>query len=401
MTSSMNIIGDDLLDENVDDLLGNIEQFGLNSVGIVGGGNDHINISSVVSGGALADHAINEKILNIINFNKDYHINNNVNKQDIIHVNNIIKNNISSRFEVVKMFGIGIHGKLYLLHDKETGRKFICKKISKKTITPEIKNQLEFELDILSYLSSNKSVRKYVNPCLKYHVDKSDIFTIFPMLDAIPLSKLKTHLVELNKKNRIEVIKKLIKNILIAVANIHKLNVAHQNINSSNILISINKAEDDINVKLTEFGLGCGNYKIPIDDQYNIKNTNYKVQKCRSTPMITRTNLNELRNSKFLESARLQDNWNMGLIFLDLIVNDREDPEIDINLDRYLEYDDQFEEEVLSKLLILLENGSINNEYSVYLREILNGLCGELENRTNAMHVLDNLIFYEKYEEDD
>ena len=85
---------------------------------------------------------------------------------------------------------------------------------------------------------------------------------------------------------------------------------------------------------------------------------------------------------------------------MDLMVNDREDLEIDIDLGTYLEYDDLFEEQVLSKLLMLLENGNISNAYSVYLREILNGLCGELENRTSSMYVLDNLIFYEKYEED-
>ncbi len=385
----MNIIGDDLMDENIDDLLGNI---------------DVSDITNVISGGSNFDSITNERILNIINFSKDYQINNQVNQQDITHVNHIIKNNISTRFEVEKMFGIGIHGKLYLLRDKKTGKKYICKRLNQKNITPERKKQLEFELDILSYLSSNKAVKKYITPCLKYHVNKSDIFTIFPMVDAIPLVKLKHHLSKLNRQNRIEVVKKLIKNILMAMSNIHKLNIAHQNINASNILISINRDEDDINVKLTEFGLGCGHYKIPIDDQYNIKNTHYETQKCKSRPhiagKITKTELNGLKDSKFLHAARLQDNWNIGLIFMDLIVNDRDDLEIDIDSSTYLEYDDLFEEQVLTKLLMLLENGVVSNEYSVYLREILNGLCGELENRTSSMYVLDNLIFYEKYEED-
>lgn len=386
----MNIIGDDLMNENIDDLLGNIDLF---------------DDTDIISGGGQADDTTNERILNIINFNKDYHINNQVNQQDIIHVGNIIRNNISSRFEVERMFGVGIHGKLYLLRDKQTGKKYICKRISKQNITPERKKQLEFELDILSYLSANSSVKKYITPCLKHYISKSDIFTVFPMVDAIPLTKLKTHLAKLNKKNRIEVVKKLIKNILMAIANIHKLNVAHQNVNCSNILISINKAEDDINVKFTEFGLGCGYYKIPVDDQYNIKNTRFETAKCKSRPhiegKITKNDINVLKDSKFLHTARLHDNWNLGLIFMDLIVNDGDEPEIDINATKYLEYGDQFEEEVLSRLLILLENGNISTEYSVYLREILNGLCGELENRTSAMYVLDNLIFYEKYEEEE
>lgn len=385
----MNIIGDDLMNDDIDDLIGNIDVFDINPI---------------ISGGSDTDSTTNERILNIINFSKDYHVNNQVNQQDIVHVNNIIKNNISSRFEVEKMFGIGIHGKLYLLRDKKTGKTFICKRLNQKNITSERKKQLEFELDILTYLSSNRGVKKYITPCLKYHITASDIFTIFPMVDAIPLAKLKQHLVKLSKKNRVEVVKKLIKNILMAISNIHKLNVAHQNINASNILISINRAEDDINVKLTEFGLGCGYYKIPINDQYNIKNTNYETQKCKSRPhiegKISKTDLTGLKDSKYLHTARLQDNWNLGLIFMDLMVNDREDLEIDIDLGTYLEYDDLFEEQVLSKLLMLLENGNISNAYSIYLREILNGLCGELENRTSSMYVLDNLIFYEKYEED-
>jgi serine/threonine protein kinase len=385
----MNIIGDDLINENIDDLLGNIEPFDVNNI---------------ISGGGKSDDIANERILNIVNFSNDFRQNNHINKQDIIHVSNIIKNNISNVFEVEKMFGIGIHGKLYLLRNKKTGKKYICKRINKNIITPERKKQLEFELDILSYLSSNKGVKKYVTPCLKYYVNSSDIFTIFPMANAIPLTKLKKYLVKLDKKNRIEVVKKLIKNILMAISNIHKLNIAHQNINCSNILISIDKEEEDINVKFTDFGLGCGLYKIPVDDSYNIKNSHYEIKKCKKQSYmetnITKTDLNGLMNSKFLQAARLQDNWNLGLLFLDLIVNDDDENKINIDLNKYLKFDDLFEEQILSKILILLENKNINDDYSEYLREILNGMCGELDTRTSSMYVLDNIIFYEKYEED-
>lgn len=348
----------------------------------------------------------NEKLLNIIHFSKDFTINDKKeNIRDITNVNNIIKNNISNGYEVVKMFGIGLHGKLYLLKDK-FGKQYICKKLSKSNITQEKKRQLDFELKLLKYLSSNQSVKKHINPCINYHISNNDIFTIFPITDAISLSKFKGYLDKVTPKNKIEIVKKLVKNILQAISKIHKLNISHQNINDSNILVSINQKDDDIIIKFTEFGLGCGYYKIPKGDEYNIKDNKYILQKCYNPILnkeknhrIVKTDLEHLKNSKFLENARKIDDWRISLILLDLIINNSKEKLVDCSLTKYPEYSSSFENNVLQNILTLLENDKINNDYMFYLKEILNNLCVSSENRKNSNYVLDNLIFYEKYEE--
>ena len=254
----------------------------------------------------------NEKLLNIIHFSKDFTINDKKeNIRDITNVNNIIKNNISNGYEVVKMFGIGLHGKLYLLKDK-FGKQYICKKLSKSNITQEKKRQLDFELKLLKYLSSNQSVKKHINRCINYHISNNDIFTIFPITDAISLSKFKGYLDKVTPKNKIEIVKKLVKNILQAISKIHKLNISHQNINDSNILVSINQKDDDIIIKFTEFGLGCGYYKIPKGDEYNIKDNKYILQKCYNPILnkeknhrIVKTDLEHLKNWPFPASLMM------------------------------------------------------------------------------------------------
>lgn len=344
----------------------------------------------------------NEKLLNVINFDKNIQSSNNNSKEDIINVNNIIQNHISPKYRVIKMYGKMDNGdgKLYLLQDVQNN-KYVCKRISQNSITKEKERQLNFELKLLKYMSSNQSVKKFINPCLSYHVDNHNIFTIFPFIDSLSLRDFRKHLLKISKKNRIEVTKKLIKNILLAMSKIHKLNISHQNINDGNILISINQEEDDINIKFTDFGLGCGFYKIPKNDEYNIKNNNYFVEKCFTNldnKKIIKDDFKHLKDSKFLEKARKRDDWNLALIFLDLIINLNQQI-LTINQNQYPEYTSEFNSSILEKILNQIENNEIPNDFIYYLKEIIMSLCTTIKKRKSSNYVLDNIIFYEKYEE--
>lgn len=342
----------------------------------------------------------NEKLLNIFNFDSNSNHNNKDNKEDIINVNNIIQNHISPKYRVIKLFGKMNNAKLYLLQDVQK-KQYVCKKINQDNITKEKERQLNFELKLLKYLSSNKSVQKYINPCLSYHINRNHIFTIFPFLDSISLLRFKDHLSKISKKNRIEIVKKLIKNILLAISKVHKLNISHQNINDENILVSINQKEDDINIKFTDFGLGCGFYKIPTKDDYNIKNNNYLIEKCfsnSSNNKFVKRDLDHLKNSKFLQNARKLDDWNLGIIFLDLILNTNEKI-IDINLKKYPDYHNNFNINILNPIIDLLNDDKIPNDYIYYLKEILSSICVSNKKRKSSNYLLDNIIFYEKYEE--
>ena len=80
-------------------------------------------------------------------------------------------------------------------------------------------------------------------------------------------------------KNYYTMLFHIIKVILYAMSKIHQNNIAHQNINENSILVSTHKKIDDIKVKFTDFGLGCG---INNENSY-INSMITTINKCKST----------------------------------------------------------------------------------------------------------------------
>jgi serine/threonine protein kinase len=336
----------------------------------------------------------NEKLLNIIQVNTKNSISESENKKEIMNTNHVIQNNISKNFNVIKYLGEGIQGKLYLLNDISKN-KFICKKIINVHPKSNKYNQIKFELDILKYLSSNRSVKPYVNPCINNFTESSNIYTIFPILDSIPLYRFKKHLDTISFKNRQFIIKKLIKNILHGISNIHKLNISHQNINESNILISLREEEKgkNIDIKFTEFGLGCGTYKIPKDDIYNIKNNNELYKKCiiNNDHKLIKTDFNKLKHSNYLQNSILKDNWKIGCILLNILF-----PKLNINTE---EYNSDFENNYIKNIENAIRTLKYENDILNYIDIILKYYIVEPKNRKNSKYILDKILLYEKYEE--
>ena len=299
----------------------------------------------------------NEQILNILNFKKDT-LNNEPN--EIKQLNKILRQNISKKYNVLKMVGNDNFGKLYLLIN-DNKEKCICKKINKKPITNQIYNQVNFELKLLKYLSSNTSVKNLINPCLDNYIDKKNhfIYTIFPVINGITLGKFKHNFKELNNNISIEIKKRLIKSLLNAFSKIHKLNIIHHNINENNIIVMIDDM-NTIDVKITDFGLGCGFYKIPKNDIYNLKNNNYLQKKCDSNDFkytIKKIDLDKLKNSTFLINGIKYDVWKLGVIFTDLIMPDIQISEtthnqnIDISTDDYFNnFNKKYREHILDNI---------------------------------------------------
>lgn len=333
----------------------------------------------------------NEKLLNIIQVNNINNISNSENNKEITQTNHIIQNNISSSYNVTKYIGDGIQGKLYLLNDKDNNQ-YICKKITNIKPKSNKYNQLRFELDILKYLSSNKTVKPYINPCIHEYIETSNIYTIFPILNSIPLSRFKKHLDTISFRNRQHVIKKIIKNILHGISNIHKLNIAHKNINDNNILISINN--NDIDIKFTEFGLGCGTYKIPKNDIYNIKNNNELYRKCiiENNHKLIKQDFNNLKHSDYLKKSILYDNWKIGCILLNILF-----PNMNIDTN---EYNKEFEDKYLYKIRNYLKSSKYNYDILNYIEILLKYFIILPNYRKNSKYILDKIILFEKYKED-
>ena len=278
---------------------------------------------------------------------------------DIEQLNSIIKDNMTQKYRIIKYLGNGIQGSLYLAIDKNNN-KIICKKINISTNTNtststnnnnnnnyitgnmintgtqllqtfhtnsdlEKKNQIEFELSVLKYLSSNINTRDYINPCLDYKILNNTIYTFFPVFNGYSLAHFTKYLLKLQHNEYYKLTFYLIKLILHGMANIHKTHIAHQNINENSILVSSNISPDNLFIKFTDFGLGCGNSSNTTSRALNNQNNRYnKLLSCKinnNVPIIISDSIiKQLSESEYLQISQNYDLLSLGIVFLKLLL---------------------------------------------------------------------------------
>ena len=333
--------------------------------------------------------------------------------------NNNYKNN--NKYEIKKYLGEGIKGSLYMAFDKNNV-KYICKKINLDTQTQNQHNQLLFELNLLKFLSSNRNTREYVNPCLEYKIIENQVFTIFPIFNGYSLNHLKKYLFEMNNTNYYKILFHLIKVILHGLAKIHQHNVAHQNINDNSILVSTytNIHNAEMKIKFTDFGLGCGvhnNYLSKIDYNLNTCNNNQPNK-------ITTSIIKNLSNSEYLQLAQKNDIKLLATLFIQLLLFFEK-----IELDLSQGYNDAIKQKIktiiikkfVSKIkdyrkytkknndnnnniedpfVFLNTNNKIKRDILEYLNIFNDYVLCEDKNIKSCQFILDKLIIYEKYKND-
>ena len=355
------------------------------------------------------------------NHNITYNINNT--NENIILINNIFNNNVSHKYKINKYLGEGIQGSLYTALDKNN-KKYICKKISlNSTINPNQQKQLIFELNLLKYLSSNKVTREYINPCLEHKIVDNQVFTIFPIFNGFSLNHIKQYLLKMNHKNYYKILFHLIKVILHGLAKIHQHNVAHQNINGNSILVStygdsidrldrLDNRIDEIKIKFTDFGLGCGVNNTYINDVF------YDINSCNNNLMpikITNSIIKQLSKSDYLSIAQKTDIILLCTLFIQLLLFFYK-IELDVSQGYNEKIRKQIKQIITEKFLSKIEKYRKNkykvdddvlqfvnttNETKRDILEYLNifndyVLC-EDKNRQSCQYILDKLIIYEKY----
>jgi len=248
-------------------------------------------------------------------------------------------NSNTNKYNIIRYLGEGIQGSLYLATDNKKKR-FICKKIMIDDKNPNQNKQLEFELNILKYLSSNSITKDYINPCLEHKIVENQIFTVFPVFDGYSLNHLTGYLKKLNDAEYYKIVFHIIKTILYGLAKIHQSKIAHQNVNDNSILISTYTKPKEINVKFTDFGLGCGNKMryneaigssgdsgdsggnmLNIDDYEN--DAYFKFSSCKAnnyTPVkMTDDIIKQLSESEYLLISQKYDLLCLGMLFLKLL----------------------------------------------------------------------------------
>ena len=349
------------------------------------------------------------------------------------NLNNSNGNTSKNKYEIKKYLGEGIQGSLYMAFDNKNN-KYICKQIKLNTNTnPNQLNQLNFELNLLKYLSSNKITRDYINPCLEYKIIENQIFTIFPVFNGYSLYHIKKYLLKMNHINYYKIIFHLIKIILHGLAKIHQHKIAHQNINENSILVSTYTNNNEMKIKFTDFGLGCGvNNNYTTNILYDINscnrssnassnassntNNNGSIDINVNNPVkITNSIIKNMSKKDSLDLAQKTDIIKLCTMFIQLLLFFE-----NINLDLSKGYNDIIKLQIkniitknfLSKIEIYKKNKNyrddelfadvtINNEIKKDILEYLNifndyVLC-ENKKIKSCQYILDKLIIYEKY----
>jgi len=324
--------------------------------------------------------------------------------------------NKNNQYRIKEYLGEGIQGSLYTVFDKNN-KKYICKKIILNSqINPNQEKQLNFELNLLKFLSSNKTTRQFVNPCLEYRKSNNQIFTLFPIFNGYSLSHLKQYLYKMNHNNYYNILFHLIKIILFAMAKIHQHNIAHQNINENSILVSTYENTDEMKVKFTDFGLGCG---INNNKDSFINNIMYNINKCptikKSQPLTSIDLKKIIPNNDFFISQK-KDILALTTIFIQLLLFFEK-----IELDLTQGYTDNIKKKIkqiivekfltkietirkskksIDELMFLNTNYEKKKDILEYLNIFNDYVLCEEENIQDCQYILDKLIIYEKYKND-
>jgi serine/threonine protein kinase len=347
-------------------------------------------------------------------------------QHDIDQINTVLNNNISPEYKIIKYLGQGINGNLYLATDNNKDR-FVVKKIHLDRNNNETNRQMNFELGILNYLSSNEVTRPFVNPCLEHKIFDNQVYTIFPVFDGYSVHYLSKYLTQIHPNQAYKIIFHLIKAMLFGLAKIHQSHIAHQNINEQSILVSTYNNPKEITVKFTDFGLGCGeqyygysSIGTGIRDKYIKNNDEYfNFGNCKTnnnTPVdISPDLMKKLSKSEYLAISQKYDILALGIIIVKLLLFFKH---LDIDVNKG--YSSKNEEKIKKAIKPYLVVSDNSDDYDKVLPEMKNmisndtkrDVCNYLDilnrfvfcktgNRKKAQYVLDKIIVYEKYKYDE
>jgi serine/threonine protein kinase len=306
---------------------------------------------------------------------------------------------LNNSYVATKYLGDENNSKLFLLNDKyHENNKFIGKQIHINDA--KIGKQIKFEIDLLKYLSYKKNTSEYINPCIDSIEDKKSntFLSIFPVFNGSSLNRYKQHMLkELDGKQYSDLAMMLSKAILLGLGAIHHNNIAHQNICENSILISSNDTQN-MNVKFTDFGLGCGNYFLPpnIDDVF------FNQCKIDAIPVkIKQQVLNNLKSSEYLDIAIRNDIWRLGIILLSILLPNEQLINDNKNALIMNGWSDAVDNNIFAPIITKHCPKEVYDDerdrLPEYIRQIIGNMMRPINDRKTCKYVADKLIVFEKY----
>lgn len=159
------------------------------------------------------------------------------------------------KYIIIDTLGKGVSGQVFCCSREIDNEQFAIKIIRNKVA---YSTQALLELKILEILNFQ------IDPNDEYHIIRKYDHFIFKKHTCIVFELLDLNLLDLLKKNHfsgltLKTISYLIKDVLQAVYQLHKINIIHTDIKPENVLLKIDKEDHSkkITVKLTDFGSAC------------------------------------------------------------------------------------------------------------------------------------------------
>lgn len=285
------------------------------------------------------------------------------------------------------------------------------------------------ELSILRMLKNITKIN-YIIPCLYFRLYDNQLYTFFPIFKGKNLYDMKKYLSKLDDNNYCHLIELIIRYLLRAITIIHSQNIAHQNLDDTNILVNFENAglfkEDKFDLRLINFGLACGFYNVPpsidnnlinIEQKYLINsngnsNDNYNGNKsgkiyknCLEIPQnfLTNKNMNKsiemidnmikkitknINNRELLYLAQKYDIWCCGIIIYDLIYCKWSNGYNQSIIDGYENHMSWLNTD---KNNYKTNNIKLPNKLNNYINIIKNNILITNNKRWDAKHILDHL----------
>lgn len=286
------------------------------------------------------------------------------------HTNNLKQLNsipeLNENYEFKEFLGSGSFGNIYKIQYKQPSpplqkqssilllsNNLVCKVIK---LSPTHKQNLLQELNILNILMSHINVNQYIIPYTDYIFHKNKAYVFFNNIDCYTVKDIYPILNYILKTNLYNnIIKYIVKHILKSISTIHSVNIAHQNLDNSSILISKNleniKNENDIldiQIKIVDFSLSCGllennnnNQTIKCLDNSNYF-TNSTTNSTTPPTLLLKTN-NLISNNKSYDALKLAkeyDTWCCGKVLYELLHHNQ--PKIKKTISQILENDNSW-----------------------------------------------------------
>lgn len=275
-----------------------------------------------------------------------------INKDKIIEsYNKIINEHIHKKGKLTQYLGDGYQGKIFKAELQ--GIPVICKIINLDDKEYESKKNVKnvtIELGIIRMLTNNTKI-KYLIPCLYFRMYENELYTFFPIFNGRKLIDMKSDLLKMDNIQFVKIVKLIINHLLHALVIIHSQNIAHQNLDDTNVLVNYNQGgffnESEFDLRLIDFGMSCGFYNIPesqggiVSDSGDSDNRDSDLSKllyknCLEVPKLFLSNKNmeksvnsinslidnitkTVDNKKLINLAQKYDVWCCGIIIYDLI----------------------------------------------------------------------------------